>query len=95
MISNHDVVFCKNIFKVSNKHITIATSSYVGSDTVFMDNSTSTWLDDIEDDLANWTSPSEWKFTVTSVKKKQHNTESAASEGKGRSQIPLTTWQQP
>jgi hypothetical protein len=28
------------------------------------------------------------------VKKKQHNTESAVSEGKGRSQIPLMTWQQ-
>jgi hypothetical protein len=42
MISNRDVVFHGNIFKVSNKHITIAISSYVGSDTIFMDNSTST-----------------------------------------------------
>jgi hypothetical protein len=56
MISSHDVIFCENIFKVSNKHITIATPSYVGSDTVFMDNSISTQPDDIEDDLANWTS---------------------------------------
>jgi hypothetical protein len=59
MISNHDVVFHENIFKVSNKHITITTPSYVGSDTVFVDNSTSTWPDDIEDNLTNWTSPSE------------------------------------
>jgi hypothetical protein len=70
MISSHDVVFRENIFKVSNKHITIAILSYVRSDTVFMDNSTSTQPDDIEDNLANWTSPSEWKFTTTSVKKK-------------------------
>jgi hypothetical protein len=82
MISSHDVVFRENIFKVSNEHITIATPPYV-------DNSTSTRPDDIEDDLTNWTSPGEWKFTATSVKKKQHNTRSAASEGKGRSQIPL------
>jgi hypothetical protein len=53
MISSHDVVFCENIFKVSNEDITIATSSYVGSDTVFMDNSTSTQPDDIKDDLTN------------------------------------------
>jgi hypothetical protein len=82
MISSHDVVFCENIFKVSNEHITIAISSYVGSDTVFMNNSTSTQPDDIEDDLANWTLSGEWKFTTTSVKKKQHNIG-------GRSQIPL------
>jgi hypothetical protein len=56
MISRHDVVFCENIFKVSNEHITIATPPYVRSDTVFMNNSTSTWPDDIKDDLANWTS---------------------------------------
>jgi hypothetical protein len=94
MINSRDVVFCENIFKVSNKHITIATPSYVRSDTVFVDNSTSTRLDNIEDDLTNWTSPGEWKFTTTSVKKKQHNTGSAASEEEGRSQIPLTTQQQ-
>jgi hypothetical protein len=91
MISSHDVVFRENIFKVSNEHTTITTSSYVRSDTVFMDNSTSTWPDDIEDDLTNWTSPGEWKFTATSVKKKQYNTGFAASEEEGRSQIPLTT----
>jgi hypothetical protein len=45
-----------------------------------MDNSTSVQSDDIEDDLANWSSLGEWKFTVTSAKKKQHNTESAASK---------------
>jgi hypothetical protein len=82
IISSHDVVFHKNIFKVR-------------SDTVFMDNSTSTWLDNIEDNLTNWTSPSEWKFTATSVKKKQHNTGFAVSKGEGRSQISLTTQQQP
>jgi hypothetical protein len=54
MISSHDVVFCDNIFKVSNEHITIATPPYVGSDTVFVDNGTSTQPDDIEDDLTNW-----------------------------------------
>jgi hypothetical protein len=70
MISSCDVVFCENIFKVSNKHITITTPSYVRLDTVFMDNSTSAQSDDIEDDLANWTSLSEWKFTAISVKKK-------------------------
>jgi hypothetical protein len=91
MISSHDVVFCKNIFKVSNEHITITTLPYVRSDTVFVDNSTSTRPGDIEDDLAKWTSPGEWKFIATSVKKKQHNTRSAVSEGEGRSQIPLTT----
>jgi hypothetical protein len=85
MISSRDVVFRENIFKVSNEYITITISPYVRSDTVFIDNSTSTWPDDIEDDLANWTSPSEWKFTATSVKKKQHNTGSAVSEGEGRS----------
>jgi hypothetical protein len=67
MISSCDVVFCENIFKVSNKHITITTSPYVRSDTVFVDNSTSTQPDDIEDDLTNWTSLGEWKFTTTSV----------------------------
>jgi hypothetical protein len=56
MISSH-VVFCENIFKVSNEHITIP--PYVRSDTVFVDNSTSTQPDDIEDDLTNWTSPGE------------------------------------
>jgi hypothetical protein len=91
MISSHDVVFRENIFKVSNKHITITTPSYMKSDTVFVDNSTSAWSDDIEDDLANWTSPSEWKFTATSVKKKQYNTGSVVSEREGRSQISLTT----
>jgi hypothetical protein len=74
-----------------NTLITIATTSYVRSDTVFIDNSTSTQLDDIEDDLANLTSLGKWKFTATSAKKKQHNTGSAVSEGKGRSQIPLMT----
>jgi hypothetical protein len=93
MISSCDVVFCENIFKVSNEHITIATFFYVRLDIVFVDNSTSIWLDDIEDDLANWTSPGEWKFTATSVKKKQHNTGSVVSEGEGRSQIPLMTQQ--
>jgi hypothetical protein len=53
MISSHDVVLCENIFKVSNKHITIATPFYVRSDTVFVDNSTSTQPDDIEDNLTN------------------------------------------
>jgi hypothetical protein len=53
MISSHDVVFRENIFKVSNEHTTIAISSYVRSDTVFVDNSTSTQPNDIEDDLAN------------------------------------------
>jgi hypothetical protein len=91
MISSRDVVFHENNFKVSNEHITSANPSYVESDTVFMNNSASTRSDDIEDDLTNWTSPGEWKFIATSVKKKQHNTGSAASEGKGRSQIPLTT----
>jgi hypothetical protein len=91
MISSHDVVFCENNFKVSNEHTTIATPSYVGSDTVFMDNITNAWPDDIEDDLANWTSSDEWKFTATSAKKKQHNIESAASEREGRSRISLTT----
>jgi hypothetical protein len=57
--SEHNVVFRENIFKVSNEHITIATPSYVRSDTVFVDNSTSTRPDDIEDDLTNWTSPDE------------------------------------
>jgi hypothetical protein len=61
MISSRDVVFHENIFKVSNEHKTIAISSYVRSDTVFMDNSTSVWPDDIEDNLTNWTSPGEWK----------------------------------
>jgi hypothetical protein len=75
------VVFCENIFKVSNEHITIATLPYVESDTIFMDNSTSAWPDDIEDDLTNWISPGD----ATSVKKKQHNTGSAVSEGEGRS----------
>jgi hypothetical protein len=89
MISSHDVVFHENIFKVSNEHITIATPPYVRSDTIFMNNSTSTQLDDIEDDLANRTSPDEWKFTATSAKKKQHNTGSAVSEGEGKSQISL------
>jgi hypothetical protein len=70
MISSRDVVFRENIFKVSNEHITIAISPYVGSDTVFMDNSTSTQPDDIKDNLTNWTSLGEWKFTATSVKKK-------------------------
>jgi hypothetical protein len=82
MISSHDVVFCENIFKVSNEHITIATPFYVRLDPVFVDNSTSAQPNDIEDDLANWTSPGEWKFTATSVKKKQHNIRSAASEEK-------------
>jgi hypothetical protein len=91
MINSRDVIFRENIFKVSNKHITITTPFYMRSDTVFIDNSTSTRSDDIEDDLTNWTSPGEWKFTAISAKKKQHNIESAASEGKGRSQIPLTT----
>jgi hypothetical protein len=95
MISSCDVVFCENIFKVSNEHITITTPPYIKSDTVFINNSTSTRSDDIKDDLANWTSSSEWKFTATSVKKKQHNIGSAASEGEDRSQIPLTTQQQP
>jgi hypothetical protein len=53
MISSCDVVFCENIFKVSNEHITIAISPYVRSDTIFINNSTSTWPDDIEDDLTN------------------------------------------
>jgi hypothetical protein len=70
MISSRDVVFRENIFKVSNEHITIATPPYVRSDTVFVDNSTNTRLDDIKDDLTNWTSSGEWKFTATSVKKK-------------------------
>jgi hypothetical protein len=48
-------------------------------------------LDNIEDDLTNWTSSDEWMFTATSVKKKQHNTEFAASEEKGRSQISFMT----
>jgi hypothetical protein len=52
-ISNHDVVFCENIFKVSNEHTTIATPSYVRSDTVFINNSISTQPDDIKDDLTN------------------------------------------
>jgi hypothetical protein len=56
MISSRDVVFRENIFKVSNEHITIATPPYVRSDTVFVDNSTSAWPDDIEDDLTNWPS---------------------------------------
>jgi hypothetical protein len=94
MISSCDVVFRENIFKVSSEHTTITTSLYVRSDTVFIDNSTSIWPNDIEDDLTNWTSPSEWKFTATSVKKKQHNTGSAVSEEEGRSQISLTTRQQ-
>jgi hypothetical protein len=94
MISSRDVVFRENIFKVSNKHITITTPPYVGLDTVFVDNSTSARSDDIEDDLTNWTLLDEWKFTATSVKK-QHNTGSAVSEGEGKSQIPLTTQQQP
>jgi hypothetical protein len=94
MISSRDVIFRENIFKVSNEHITITIPFYMRSDTVFVDNSTSTRPDDIEDDLTNWTSPGEWKFTATSVKKKQHNTESTASEEEGRSQIPLMTWQQ-
>jgi hypothetical protein len=34
MINSHDVVFRENIFKISNKHITIATPSYIESDTV-------------------------------------------------------------
>jgi hypothetical protein len=59
MINSCDVVFRENIFKVSNEHITIATPPYVGSDTVFMDNSTSAQPDNIEDDLTNWTSPGE------------------------------------
>jgi hypothetical protein len=59
MINSHDVVFYENIFKVSNEHITITIPSYVRSDTVFMDNSTSTQPDDIKDDLTNWTSPGE------------------------------------
>jgi hypothetical protein len=86
MISSRDVVFHENNFKVSNEeYTTITTFSYVRSDTVFMNNSTSAWPDDIEDDLINWILPSEWKFTVTSVKKKQHNTRSVASEEKDRS----------
>jgi hypothetical protein len=56
-----------------------------------MNNSTSTQPDDIKDNLTNWTSPDEWKFTAISVKKKQHNTKSTVSEGKGKSQIPLMT----
>jgi hypothetical protein len=91
MISSCDVVFHGNIFKVSNKHTTITTSPYVRSDTVFMDNSTSTQLDDIEDDLTNWTLLGEWKFIATSVKKKQYNIGSAVSEGEGRSQISSMT----
>jgi hypothetical protein len=67
---------------------------YVRLDTVFVDNSISTRLDNIEDNLTNWTSPGEWKFTATSAKKKQHNTRSIVSEREGRSQIPLMTWQQ-
>jgi hypothetical protein len=46
MISSCDVVFHENIFKVSNEYTTIATPPYVGSDTVFVDNSTTlktTW----------------------------------------------------
>jgi hypothetical protein len=78
MTSSHDVVFCENIFKISNEHTTIATSSYVRLDTVFMDNSTSTQLNDIEDNLTNWTSSDEWKFTVTS-------TRAAVSEKEGKS----------
>jgi hypothetical protein len=70
MISSRDVVFCENIFKVSNEHITIAIPLYVRLDTIFMVNSTSTRPDDIEDDLTNWPSPGEWKFTATSAKKK-------------------------
>jgi hypothetical protein len=65
MISSYDVVFCENIFKVSNEHITIATSPYVRLDTVFVNNSTSAWSDDIEDNLTNWILLGEWKFTVT------------------------------
>jgi hypothetical protein len=53
MINSHDMVFHKNIFKVSNKHTTIAISSYVRSDTIFVDNSTSIQPDDIEDNLTN------------------------------------------
>jgi hypothetical protein len=59
MISSRDVVFRENIFKVSNEYI-IITLPYVRSDTIFVDNSTSTWPDDIEDDLTNWTSLGEW-----------------------------------
>jgi hypothetical protein len=59
MISSRNVIFRENIFKVSNEHITIAISSYVRLDTVFVNNSTSAQSDDIEDDLTNWTSPSE------------------------------------
>jgi hypothetical protein len=59
MISSHDVIFCENIFKVSNEYITITTPPYVESDTVFVDNSTSAQSDDIEDDLTNWTSSGE------------------------------------
>jgi hypothetical protein len=55
MINSYDVVFYKNIFKVSNEHTTITTLSYVRSDTVFMNNSTSDQSDDIEDYLVNWT----------------------------------------
>jgi hypothetical protein len=58
MINNHNVVFCENNFKVSNKH-TIAISSYVRLDTVFVNNSTSTQPDNIKDDLTNWISSSE------------------------------------
>jgi hypothetical protein len=46
-----------------------------------MDNSTNTQPNDIEDDLTNWTSLGEWKFTATSAKKKQHNIESAVPPG--------------
>jgi hypothetical protein len=58
MINSHDMIFHENIFKVSNEHITITTPPYVELD-VFMDNSTSAWSDDIEDDLTNWTSSGE------------------------------------
>jgi hypothetical protein len=78
------LVFHENIF---NEHTTFATPSYVESDTVFVDNSASTQPDDIEDDLAYWTSLSEWKFTATSVKKKQHNIRSAVSEGEGEAKF--------
>jgi hypothetical protein len=48
-----------SMFKVSNEYTTITTSFYVRLDTIFMNNSTSTQPDDIEDNLTNWISPDE------------------------------------
>jgi hypothetical protein len=48
MINNHDVIFCESYFKISNKHTTIVILFYVRLDIIFVDNSTSTQLDDIK-----------------------------------------------